>query len=239
MQQDSEFAPWEFYKEESRVKHAAKEWTYDYLLTPDSEQDEMYEKVGKQTISDFLNGYNGTIFAYGQSGSGKTFSMLGPEDVTNALAKDFNSIPEEITKLYGITPRAVIQIFQTINEYVSKGNECILSCSYIEIYNEQINCLLNRKENLKIREHPIYGMYVADKETRVCKTPEEIFEVISIATKNRAVAGTNQNAGSSRSHTILLIELEYNGLDGIKRLSKLNLVDLAGSERVSYFIFNQ
>ena len=63
----------------------------------------MYEKVGKQTISDFLLGYNGTIFAYGQSGSGKTFSMLGPEDVTNALAKDFNSIPEEITKLYGIT----------------------------------------------------------------------------------------------------------------------------------------
>ena len=76
-------------------------------------------------------------------------------------------------------------------------------------------------------------MYVADKETRVCKTPEEIFEVISIATKNRAVAGTNQNARSSRSHTILLIELEYNGLDGIKRVSKLNLVDLAGSERVS------
>ena len=65
----------------------------------------MYEKVGKQTISDFLLGYNGTIFAYGQSGSGKTFSMLGPEDVTNALAKDFNSIPEEITKSYGITPR--------------------------------------------------------------------------------------------------------------------------------------
>ena len=230
---DKEFAKWEFSLEENKVSYGEKKWTYDHLLVPETEQEEMYEKVGKQTITDFLKGYNGTIFAYGQSGSGKTFSMLGPEDVTNALAKDFNSVPEEVTKLYGITPRAVIQIFQTINEYVAAGNECTLHCSYIEIYNEQINCLLNRKENLKIREHPVYGMYVADKETRICKTPEEIFEVISIATKNRAVAGTNQNARSSRSHTILLIELEYNGLDGIKRTSKLNLVDLAGSERIA------
>ena len=71
----------------------------------------MYEKVGKQTISDFMNGFNGTIFAYGQSGSGKTFSMLGPEDVTEALSKDFSSVPESVTQLYGITPRAVIQMF--------------------------------------------------------------------------------------------------------------------------------
>ena len=220
------------------MKHASKEWTYDYLLTPDSEQDEMYERVGRQTISDFLNGYNGTLFTYGQSGSGKTFSMLGPEEVINALVKDFTSVPKELTKLYGIIPRAVIQIFQTINEYVSQGNECILSCSFIEIYNEQINCLLNRKENLKSREHPKFGLDIPDKETIVCKTPEEIFQVISIATKNRIVAGTNLNERSSRSHTILMIELEYNGLDGIKRLSKLNLVDLAGSERVSIFIFN-
>lgn len=230
---EKEFAKWEFSLEENKVSFGEKKWTYDHLLVPETEQEEMFDKVGKQTITDFLKGYNGTIFAYGQSGSGKTFSMLGPEDVTNALAKDFNSVPEEVTKLYGITPRAVIQIFQTINEYVRTGNECTLHCSYIEIYNEQINCLLNRKENLKIREHPVYGMYVAEKETRICKTPEEIFEVISIATKNRAVAGTNQNARSSRSHTILLIELEYNGLDGIKRTSKLNLVDLAGSERIA------
>ena len=206
----------------------------------------MYEKVGKQTISDFMNGFNGTIFAYGQSGSGKTFSMLGPEDVTEALSKDFSSVPESVTQLYGITPRAVIQMFETINKFVAEGSQCTLLCSYIEIYNEKIKCLLSKKDDLKIREQPGMGMNVADKDIRVCKTPEEIFEVVSIASKNRAVTGTLQNARSSRSHTILLMEFEYNGVDGVKRSSRLNLVDLAGSERViknlsylffSYFLF--
>jgi hypothetical protein len=192
----------------------------------------MYEKVGKQTIDDFMHGFNGTIFAYGQSGSGKTFSMLGPEDVTDALSKDFSSVPESVTSLYGITPRAVIQMFETINGFVAKGAQCTMTCSYIEIYNETIKCLVSRKENLKIREQAGMGMNVADKEVRVCKTPEEIFEVVSIATKNRAVTGTNQNARSSRSHTILLMEFDYIGIDGEKRNSRLNLVDLAGCERV-------
>jgi hypothetical protein len=193
----------------------------------------MYEKVAKQTITDFMNGFNGTIFAYGQSGSGKTFSMLGPEDVTDALAKDFNSVSENVQALYGVTPRAVIQMFQMINDFVSQGSQCVLICSYIEVYNETIKCLLSKKENLKIREQVGVGMNVADKDIRICKTPEEIFSCISIATKNRAVTGTNQNARSSRSHTILMVDFEYAGYDGVKRTSRLNLVDLAGSERVS------
>lgn len=193
----------------------------------------MYEFVGLSTIEQFCNGYNGTIFAYGQSGSGKTFSMLGPEDVTEALSVDINSVPEKIQKLYGVTPRAIIQIFQAINNYVSQGAECTLHCSYIEVYNETIKCLLSKKENLKIREIPNVGMSVTDRENRVCKTPEEIFECIALATRNRAVSGTNQNARSSRSHTVLMIDLDYVGLDGVKRSSKLNLVDLAGSERVN------
>jgi hypothetical protein len=197
-----------------------------------TDQDEMYDKVGKQTISDFMNGFNGTIFAYGQSGSGKTFSMLGPEEVTEQLAKDFNSVPENVQQLYGITPRAVIQMFQTINEYVSQGSQCVLTANYIEVYNETIKCLLSKKENLKIREQPGVGMIVADKEVRICRTPEEIFDVIATATRNRAVAGTNQNARSSRSHTILMMDFDYNGIDGLKKTSRLNLVDLAGSERV-------
>ena len=172
----------------------------------------MYEKVGKQTITDFMNGFNGTIFAYGQSGSGKTFSMLGPEDVTEALSKDFSSVPESVTQLYGITPRAVIQMFEMINNFVSEGSQCTMICSYIEIYNETIKCLLSKKENLKIREQPGMGMNVADKEVRVCKTPEEIFEVVAIASRNRAVTGTNQNARSSRSHTICLWSLSITGL---------------------------
>lgn len=218
------------------MKLKDKGFSYDYILTPEAEQEEMYEKVGKQTITDFMNGFNGTIFAYGQSGSGKTFSMLGPEDVTEALSKDFKSVPEKVQSFYGITPRAVIQMFETINEYVSQGSQCILHVSYIEIYNEQINCLLSKRENLKVREIPGVGFSVADKDSIVCKTPEEIFECISIATKNRAVTSTQQNSRSSRSHTILMIDFDYNGIDGVKKSSRLNLVDLAGSERVKYFI---
>jgi hypothetical protein len=196
----------------------------------------MYEKVAHQTITDFALGFNGTIFAYGQSGSGKTFSMLGPEDVTEALKKDFRNIPESVQQLYGITPRAVIQIFEAINNYVSQGNSVSLTCSYIEIYNEQINCILSKRENLKIREMPGIGMNVADKESVICKTPEEIFQTISIGSKNRAVCTTDMNSRSSRSHTILMIDFEYNGIDGVKRYSRLNLVDLAGSERVLIYL---
>jgi hypothetical protein len=192
----------------------------------------MYEKVGKQTITDFTNGFNGTIFAYGQSGSGKTFSMLGPEEVTDSLAKDFKSVPEEVQKLYGITVRAVIQIFETINEGTAAGNMYKLSCSYIEVYNEKIKCLLTKKDDLKIRENPAGGMYVAEKEERPCLTPESIFECISTATKNRAVVSTNQNSRSSRSHTILMLVIDQVCVDGSKKVSLLNLVDLAGSERV-------
>jgi hypothetical protein len=223
---------WEFAKESGKIKIKEKSWTYDYILDHTVDQEEMYEKVAKQTITDFSHGFNGTIFAYGQSGSGKTFSMLGPEDVTDALKKDFKNIPEKVQNLYGITPRAVIQMFESINQFVSEGSSCSLTCSYIEIYNETINCLLSKKDNLKIREMPGVGMNVADKDERVCRTPEEIFQTISIGSKNRAVCNTDMNSRSSRSHTILMIDMEYNGVDGVKRNSRLNLVDLAGSERV-------
>ena len=229
------YEDWEFSKDSGKIKIKEKSWTFDHLLDHTDDQEITYEKVAKQTITDFTHGFNGTIFAYGQSGSGKTFSMLGPDDVTDALKKDFKNIPDKVQELYGITPRAVIQIFEAINLFVSQGSSCSLTCSYIEIYNETINCLLSKKENLKIREVPGVGMHVADKDERVCKIPEEIFQTISLASKNRAVCATDMNSRSSRSHTILMIEMEYHGIDGVKRNSRLNLVDLAGSERVKIF----
>lgn len=230
------FDDWELNLDEGGVKLRDKSFTYDYILHANAEQDEMYEKVAKQTITDFMNGFNGTIFAYGQSGSGKTFSMLGPDEVVEQLAKDFSSVPENVQQMYGITPRAVIQMFEAIGEFTANGSQCSLITSYIEVYNETIKCLLSRKENLKIREQPGVGMIVADREIRVCKTPEEVFECIALASRNRAVTGTNQNARSSRSHTMLVMDFEYHGIDGVKRSSRLNLVDLAGSERVIIYL---
>ncbi len=180
-----------------------------------------------------MTGYNATIFAYGQSGSGKTFSMVGPDEINDQLALDFTKIPQNIQELFGIIPRGTLQMFQSINELVTQGAECQVSCSYIEIYMEEITCLLSLKEKLKIKEYAD-GIEVDGKRKLSCKTPEDIFKVISIGTKNKSIGSTNQNARSSRSHTLLIIELLTKSLDGSEKKSKLNLIDLAGSEKV-YF----
>jgi hypothetical protein len=191
----------------------------------------MYEKVAQDTISEFMTGYNATIFAYGQSGSGKTFSMVGPDEINDQLALDFTKIPQNIQELFGIIPRATLQMFQNINELISQGAECQVSCSYVEIYMEEITCLLTNKDKLKIKEYAD-GVEVDGKRKVSCKTPEDIFKVISIGTKNKSMGGTLQNARSSRSHTILVIEVITKSLDGSEKKSKLNLIDLAGSEKV-------
>jgi kinesin family protein 5 len=191
----------------------------------------MYEKVASETISEYMNGYNATIFAYGQSGSGKTFSMVGPDEINDQLALDFTRIPQNIQELFGIIPRGTLQMFQTINEFISQGAECQVTCSYVEIYMEEITCLLSLKDKLKIKEYAD-GVEVDGKKKVSCKSPEDIFKVISIGTKNKSVGGTLQNARSSRSHTLLVIEINTKFLDGSEKKSKLNLIDLAGSEKV-------
>ena len=223
---EEDYDNWVFDEETSTIKLNQKSWTYDYILTPETTQDQMYEKVAKKTILEFTDGYNGTIFAYGQSGSGKTYSMLGPDSIFSALSKS------ESNELYGITPRAIYQIFNILKEFSRNGTNWKLSLSYIEIYNEKIKCLLSGKNELKIREDPHEGFVIPEKVMKDCKTSNEIFEGIFLANENRAVGATNQNLRSSRSHAIMQLELIYNSIDGLVRKSRLNLVDLAGSERI-------
>ena len=230
---DDEYDTWIFDEESSTIYHGektdknVKKFTYDYILPPDTTQDAMNEKVAKKTITDFTEGYNGTIFAYGQSGSGKTYSMLGPDSVLETLST------QKENPLYGIIPRAVHQIFDILKEFERNGTKWKLSLSYIEIYNEKIKCLLSKKDSLKIREDPVLGFIIPEKQTVDCKTPLQIFNSINLANKNRATGATNQNERSSRSHSILQLELIYNSIDGLVRKSVLNLVDLAGSERIA------
>ena len=187
----------------------------------------MYEKVAKKTVVDFTEGYNGTIFAYGQSGSGKTYSMLGPDSVFETLASSAEN------ELYGITPRAVYQIFNIFKDFERSGTKWKLTLSYIEIYNEKVKCLLSKKDGLKIREDPNEGFVIPEKESIDCNSPLAVFEGINLASRNRATGATNQNERSSRSHAILQLELIYNSIDGLVRKSHLSLVDLAGSERIA------
>ena len=230
---DDEYDLWEFEEETATIYYGErntkteKKWAYDYILPPDTTQEQMYEKVAKKTIIDFTEGYNGTIFAYGQSGSGKTYSMLGPDSVFETLESSAEN------ELYGITPRGVYQIFNIFKDFERNGTKWKLTLSYIEIYNEKIKCLLSKKEGLKIREDPNQGFIIPEKDSIDCQTPLSVFEGINLASKNRATGATNQNERSSRSHAILQLELIYNSIDGLVRKSHLSLVDLAGSERIA------
>ena len=230
---EDEYDSWGFEEESATIYYGErntkgeKKWVYDYILPPDTTQEQMYEKVAKKTITDFTEGYNGTIFAYGQSGSGKTYSMLGPDSVFETLASSAEN------ELYGITPRAVYQIFNIFKDFERNGTKWKLCLSYIEIYNEKIKCLLSKKDGLKIREDPNEGFIIPEKEKFDCQTPLSVFEGINLASKNRATGATNQNERSSRSHAILQLELIYNSIDGLVRKSHLSLVDLAGSERIA------
>jgi len=230
---EDEYDSWQFEDETATIYYGErntkteKKWVYDYILPPDTTQEQMYEKVAKKTIVDFTEGYNGTIFAYGQSGSGKTYSMLGPDSVFETLASSTEN------ELYGITPRAVYKIFNIFKDFDRNGTKWKLSLSYIEIYNEKIKCLLSKKDGLKIREDPNEGFIIPEKDSIDCQTPLSVFEGINLASKNRATGATNQNERSSRSHAILQLELIYNSIDGLVRKSHLSLVDLAGSERIA------
>ena len=230
---EDEYDAWGFDEEAATIYYgerntkSEKKWVYDYILVPDCTQEQMYDKVAKKTVVDFTEGYNGTIFAYGQSGSGKTYSMLGPDSVFETLASSAEN------ELYGITPRAVYQIFNIFKDFERSGTKWKLTLSYIEIYNEKVKCLLSKKDGLKIREDPNEGFIIPEKETKDCNSPLAVFEGINLASRNRATGATNQNERSSRSHAILQLELIYNSIDGLVRKSHLSLVDLAGSERIA------
>ena len=104
-----------------------------------------YNAAGKGTVTALLSGFNGTIFAYGQSGSGKTFTMLGPDEVVDAIKSGGDGITVEVMRLYGIIPRAIGDIFQAINRLIeAEGAQVELTVQYLEIYNEKIKDLLSQ-----------------------------------------------------------------------------------------------
>ena len=232
---DTDFGEWSL--TENTIKHNEKhhEFNFDSVLNPSRTQAELYEAAGRKIINFFMDGYNATIFAYGQSGSGKTFSMLGPEEVTEILVNQSDSVPEEVQALFGILPRATFHIFEIVTQGIPKGTKYNLKVSYIEVYNEMINDILANPPNLnlKLREFPNQGMCVIGMIESTTNTPESVFEAISSGTANRVVCSTGQNARSSRSHTVFIISLEQTLADGTVKISKINLVDLAGSEKLS------
>ncbi|KAJ3215209.1 Kinesin-like protein kif3b [Dinochytrium kinnereticum] len=202
-----------------------KQFTFDAAFDESSSQIEVYNSTARIIVDAALNGFNGTVFCYGQTGTGKTFSMQGIPNVPN---------------LRGIIPNAFNHIFDHISRAVHK--KFLVRISFLEIYNEEIRDLLVKgkgKSGLELKEHPETGVYVKDLSTYVCKSVEEMDQLMTFGNNARSVGATLMNETSSRSHSIFTITIESSEaggtVDGEERFlaGKLHLVDLAGSERQS------
>ncbi|TGZ58725.1 hypothetical protein CRM22_009476 [Opisthorchis felineus] len=200
-----------------------KQFTFDFVFDIQSKQADLYNKVARPIVEKVLEGYNGTIFAYGQTGTGKTFTMEG-----------IRSVPE----LRGIIPNSFAHIFGAIAK-ADHNTRFLVRVSYLEIYNEEVRDLLGRDQtaNLDVKERPDIGVFVKDLSSFVVHSPNEMDKLMSFGNRNRVTAATNMNEHSSRSHAIYTVTLECSQLmEGGKTLlrqGKLHLVDLAGSERQS------
>ncbi|XP_037070963.1 kinesin-like protein KIF3B [Pollicipes pollicipes] len=197
-----------------------REFTFDAVYDESSKQVELYDETFRPLVESVLEGFNGTIFAYGQTGTGKTYTMEGVRDD-----------PEQ----RGVIPSS----FEHIFGHIGRSQDCqyLVRASYLEIYQEEVRDLLSKDQTkrLELKERPDTGTYVKDLSSFVCKGVKEIEHVMGVGNRNRSVGSTNMNEHSSRSHAIFLVTVECSelGLDGEPHIhvGKLNMVDLAGSER--------
>ena len=197
-------------------KNDCKTFQFDYVYPMETTQRQIYDEVAFPIVDSIFQGYNGTIFAYGQTGCGKTFTMMGIVDN-----------PE----LKGIIPNAFSHIFGFIKTE-GESKKFLVRCSFVEIYNEEVRDLLvNKSTKLDIREDPKKGTFVKDLTYVTLKDTEDIQRCLDRGNKNRHVGQTSMNDQSSRSHSLFTVYLEIEENNKI-RCGKLNLVDLAGSERV-------
>ena len=193
-------------------------FNFDRIFPPSSTQEDIYSFGVKEIIDSVLNGYNGTVLAYGQTSSGKTYTMQGEMEPPSTQ---------------GIIPRMISHVFKYI--YNTEGTDFIIKVSMIEIYQEKIRDLLDiTRVNLNIREDNIKGIYVDGCSERYVGCPNDVLALLELGSSNRAQAATNMNEHSSRSHSIFILTInQTNKKDGGSKIGKLYLVDLAGSEKIS------
>lgn len=198
-------------------------FTFDFVYDQDASQELVYNNSGQSAVLSVLEGYNATLLAYGQTGTGKTFTMEGFHfDLTDPLR--------------GMIPRAVEEIFEHIHSAEYSNSKFMVRVSYVQIYNENISDLLKTdRVSLQIREEKKKGVFVEGLSEWAVRGPEEIFVLMEKGHNLRATASTKMNDLSSRSHAVFIVIVEQMSIteEGNEiRVGKLNIVDLAGSERV-------
>ncbi|KAK4210751.1 hypothetical protein QBC37DRAFT_291854 [Rhypophila decipiens] len=200
-------------------REAQGSFTFDRVFDMSCKQSDIFDFSIKPTVDDILNGYNGTVFAYGQTGAGKSYTMMG------------TSIDDLEGR--GVIPRIVEQIFASILS--STANiEYTVRVSYMEIYMERIrDLLMPRNDNLPVHEEKNRGVYVKGLTELYVSSVQEVYEIMRRGGDARAVAATNMNQESSRSHSIFVITITQKNVEtGSAKSGQLFLVDLAGSEKV-------
>ncbi|XP_033012112.1 kinesin-like protein KIF1B isoform X14 [Lacerta agilis] len=211
-------------------KEPPKSFSFDYSYwshtSPDdpcfASQNRVYNDIGKEMLLHAFEGYNVCIFAYGQTGAGKSYTMMGKQEENQA----------------GIIPQLCEELFEKINDNSNEEISYSVEVSYMEIYCERVRDLLNPKNkgNLRVREHPLLGPYVEDLSKLAVTSYTDIADLMDAGNKARTVAATNMNETSSRSHAVFTIVFTQKKHDletdlSTEKVSKISLVDLAGSER--------
>ncbi|XP_033919743.1 kinesin-like protein KIF1A isoform X7 [Melopsittacus undulatus] len=211
-------------------KETPKSFSFDYSYwshtTPAdinyASQKQVYRDIGEEMLQHAFEGYNVCIFAYGQTGAGKSYTMMGKQE------KDQQ----------GIIPQLCEDLFSRINDTTNDNMSYSVEVSYMEIYCERVRDLLNPKNkgNLRVREHPLMGPYVEDLSKLAVTSYNDIQDLMDSGNKARTVAATNMNETSSRSHAVFNIIFTQKRHDAetditTEKVSKISLVDLAGSER--------
>ncbi|XP_050291706.1 kinesin-like protein KIN-5D [Quercus robur] len=216
-------------------KQIDRTFAFDKVFGPNSQQKELYEQSVSPIVNEVLEGYNCTIFAYGQTGTGKTYTMEG------GARKKNGEFPNDA----GVIPRAVKQIFDILE---AQNAEYSMKVTFLELYNEEITDLLAPEETSKyiddkskkpiaLMEDGKGGVFVRGLEEEIVCTANEIYKILEKGSAKRRTAETLLNKQSSRSHSIFSITIHIKectpeGEEMIK-CGKLNLVDLAGSENIS------
>uniref|UniRef100_A0A8C0GD20 Kinesin-like protein n=1 Tax=Chelonoidis abingdonii TaxID=106734 RepID=A0A8C0GD20_CHEAB len=193
-------------------------FVFDKVFGESATQEEVFQHTTKELLDGVLNGYNCSVFAYGATGAGKTYTMLGSE------------------KSPGIMYLTMVELYKRIEER-KEEKSCEVLISYQEVYNEQIHDLLESKGPLAIREDPEKGVVVQGLSFHQPKSAEQLLEILASGNRNRTQHPTDANATSSRSHAVFQIYVKQQdrvvGITQDVQVAKMSLIDLAGSERAS------
>ncbi|XP_016091389.1 kinesin-like protein KIF11 [Sinocyclocheilus grahami] len=213
-------------------KAARKTYTFDMVFGPSAKQIDVYRSVVCPILDEVIMGYNCTVFAYGQTGTGKTFTMEGERSPNEEFTW-------EEDPLAGIIPRTLHQIFEKLS---NNGTEFSVKVSLLEIYNEELFDLLSPApdvtERLQLFDDPRNkrGVTIKGLEEITVHNKDEVYQILERGAAKRKTASTLMNAYSSRSHSVfsVTIHMKEITLDGeeLVKIGKLNLVDLAGSENI-------